>query len=76
MDADRRRPGTHLHDANAKYVRCLGKIGRWGRFGCRSTAMAEHYSRRADLKPKMRGVVKDFSAEVNRRRTKVVKPDG
>jgi hypothetical protein len=24
----------------------------------------------------MVGVVKDFSAEVNRRRTKVVKPDG
>jgi hypothetical protein len=33
-----------------------------------------HYSRGADLRPKMRGVVAAFDREVNERRTKVVKP--
>ncbi len=43
--------------------------------GQRTTAMAQHYSRRADRARKMAGVVESFDAEVNRRRTKVVKPD-
>jgi DNA-binding HxlR family transcriptional regulator len=38
--------------------------------------MARHYSKGADLKPKMRGVVTTFEAELNRRRTKPVKPRG
>jgi integrase len=37
--------------------------------------MARHYARGADLKRKMRGVVASFDREVNRRRTKPVKPN-
>ena len=43
--------------------------------GQKTIAMAQHYSRRANRTSKLTGVVKDFDAEVNRRRTKVVKPD-
>lgn len=44
--------------------------------GQKTTEMARHYARGADLKRKMRGVVAHFDAEVNRRRTKTVKPVG
>lgn len=43
--------------------------------GQRTIEMARHYAKGADLRPKMRGVVASFDAELNRRRTKVVKPD-
>jgi integrase len=36
---------------------------------------ARHYAKGADLKPKMRGVVKQFDVELNKRRTQGVKPD-
>jgi len=39
------------------------------------TKMARHYARGADLKIKMRGVIASFDDEVNRRRTKTVKPE-
>jgi integrase len=42
--------------------------------GQKTIEMARHYSEGADLKPKMRGVVASFDAELNRRRTKAVKP--
>jgi integrase len=42
--------------------------------GQKTIEMARHYSRGADLRPKMRGVVAAFDREVNERRTKVVKP--
>jgi Phage integrase family len=42
--------------------------------GQKTTEMARHYAEAADLKPKMRGVVAKFDAELNRRRTKTVKP--
>jgi hypothetical protein len=42
--------------------------------GQKTTEMARHYAEGADLKPKMQGVVANFDAELNRRRTKVVKP--
>jgi integrase len=42
--------------------------------GQKSIEMARHYARGADLKRKMRGVVASFDREVNRRRTKTVKP--
>jgi integrase len=42
--------------------------------GQKTIEMARHYAKGADLKRKMRGVMADFDAEVNRRRTKVVKP--
>jgi hypothetical protein len=38
--------------------------------------MARHYAKGADLKPKMRGVVASFDTELNKRRTKTVKPEG
>ena len=43
--------------------------------GQKTIEMARHYAKGADLKRKMRGVVTEWDAEVNRRRTKVVKPD-
>jgi len=42
--------------------------------GQKTIEMARHYAKSADLKPKMRGVVASFDAELNRRRTKSVKP--
>jgi hypothetical protein len=42
--------------------------------GQKTIEMARHYAKGADLKRKMRGVVTDFDAEVNRRRTNLVKP--
>jgi integrase len=42
--------------------------------GQKTIEMARHYARNADLKRKMQGVVASFDREVNRRRTKVVKP--
>ena len=44
--------------------------------GQKTIEMARHYAKGADLAPKMRGVVKQFDAELNRRRTKAVKPEG
>jgi integrase len=40
----------------------------------KTEAMARHYSKRANKTRKLSAVVKDFDAEVNRRRTKSVKP--
>ena len=42
--------------------------------GQKTEAMARHRSRRAKRDRKMNGMVKDFDREVNRRRTKAVKP--
>ena len=42
--------------------------------GQKNPAMALLYAEGADLKRKMRGIVTNFEVEVNRRRTKVVKP--
>ncbi|MBQ0816468.1 MAG: integrase, partial [Methyloceanibacter sp.] len=42
--------------------------------GQKTTEMARHYAKGADLKRKMRGVVTKFDAELNRRSTKLVKP--
>jgi integrase len=43
--------------------------------GQKTIEMARHYARGADLKRKMRGVVASFDREVDRRRTKIVKPE-
>ena len=43
-------------------------------FGQKTIEMARHYADGADLKPKMRGVVASFEAELNKRRTSPVKP--
>ena len=42
--------------------------------GQKTIEMARHYAQGADLKRKMSGVVASFDREVNRRRTKIVKP--
>ena len=42
--------------------------------GQKTLEMARHYAKGADLKPKMRGVVRSFEAELNKRKTKTVKP--
>jgi integrase len=38
--------------------------------------MARHYARGANLRPKMRGVVKSLDVELNKRRTEIGKPTG
>jgi hypothetical protein len=43
--------------------------------GQKTIEMARHYAKRADLKPKIRSVVASLDAELDRRRTKPVKPD-
>jgi hypothetical protein len=43
--------------------------------GQKTIEMARHYSKGADLRGKMRGVVKSFDAELAKRRTKIGKPD-
>jgi integrase len=42
--------------------------------GQKTLEMARHYAKGADLKPKMRGVVRSFEDELNKRKTKTVKP--
>jgi integrase len=42
--------------------------------GQKTLEMARHYAKGADLRPKMRGVVRSFDEELNRRKTKTVKP--
>jgi integrase len=42
--------------------------------GQKTIEMARHYAQGADLRRKMHGVVTTFDREVNRRRTKIVKP--
>ncbi|MCI0600679.1 MAG: tyrosine-type recombinase/integrase [Beijerinckiaceae bacterium] len=42
--------------------------------GQRTIEMARHYAKSADLRGKMRGVVKSFDEELAKRRTRVVKP--
>lgn len=43
--------------------------------GQKTLEMVRHYAKGADLRPKMRGVVRSFDEELNRRKTKAVKPD-
>ena len=43
--------------------------------GQKTIEMARHYAKGADLKPKMRAVVKSLDAAWNERKTKAVKPD-
>ena len=43
--------------------------------GQKTIEMARHYAKGADLRGKMRGVVKSFDEELAKRRTKTVKPD-
>jgi hypothetical protein len=42
--------------------------------GQKTLEMARHYAKGADLKPKMRDVVRLYDEELDRRKTKTVKP--
>ena len=73
------QPGLTLKGLRHTVATILREMGEDERtiadmLGQKTTAMARHYSRRADKTKKLTGVVKDFEAEVNRRRAKSVKP--
>jgi integrase len=73
-------PGLTLYGLRHTVAVILREIGHDERtiadaLGQKTIEMARHYAKGADLRPKMRGVVKSFDAEVIRRRTKAVKPD-
>lgn len=74
-------PGLTLYGLRHTVAVILREIGYDERaiadaLGQKTIEMARHYAKGADLRPKMRGVVASFDAELNRRRTKAVKPDG
>jgi integrase len=74
-------PGLTLYGLRHTVAVTLRELGYDERtiadaLGKKTIELARHYSEGADLKPKMRGVVASFNAELNRRRTKTVKPTG
>jgi integrase len=76
---DRIGPGLTLYGLRHTVAVILRECGFDERtiadaLGQKTIEMARHYAKGADLKRKMRGVVTELDAEVNRRRTKVVKP--
>lgn len=71
--------GLTLYGLRHTVAVILREMGRSERdiadaLGQKTIEMARHYARGADLRPKMRGIVKDFESELNKRRTKAVKP--
>ena len=71
-------PGLTLYGLRHTVAVILREIGLDERtiadaLGQKTIEMARHYAKGADLRQKMRGVVASFEAEVNRRRTKLVK---
>lgn len=73
------QPGLTLKGLRHTVGTILAELGYDDRtiadmLGHETTAMARHYSKRADRTKKMDGVVTSFEAEVNRRKTKSVKP--
>tara|TARA_R110000744_G_scaffold127216_4_gene233934 strand:- start:775 stop:1020 length:246 start_codon:yes stop_codon:yes gene_type:complete len=81
LDADAVSHGLALNGLPHTVATILAEMGMDDRtiadmLGQRTLAMAQHYSRRANRARKLTGVVENFDAEVNRRRTKVVKPTG
>jgi len=78
--AGRIGPGLTLYGLRHAVAVILREIGHDERtiadaLGQKTIEMARHYAKGADLRPKMRGVVKSFEDEMIRRRTKTVKPD-
>jgi len=74
-------PGLPLYGLRHTAAVILRELGYDDRsiadaLGQKTIEMARRYAKGADLKPTMRGVVASFDAELNRRRTKVVNPDG
>lgn len=73
------RPGLTLKGLRHTVATILSEMGKDDRtiadyLGQKTEMMARHYSRRANKQRKMDAVVKDLNTEVNRRKTKVVKP--
>lgn len=73
-------PGLTLYGLRRTVAVILREIGYDERtiadaLGQATTEMARHYAQGADLAPKMRGVVRSFEEELNKRSTKAVKPD-
>ncbi len=73
------RPGLTLKGLRHTVATILAEMGYDERtiadmLAQKTIEMARHYSRRADKSQKMNAVVKKFDKEMNRRRTKVVKP--
>ena len=72
-------PGLTLYGLRHTVAVILRELGYDERtiadaLGQKTIEMARHYARGADLKPKMRGVVASLDAELDKRRTKSVKP--
>jgi integrase len=73
-------PGLTLYGLRHTVAVILREIGFDERtiadaLGQETIEMARHYAKGADLKPKMRGVVTQFDVELDKRKTKAVKPD-
>jgi integrase len=73
-------PGLTLYGLRHTVAVILREIGFDERtiadaLGQETIEMARHYAKGADLKPKMRGVVTRFEVELDKRKTKAVKPD-
>jgi integrase len=74
-------PGLTLYGLRHSVAVMLREIGYDERtiadaLGQATIEMARIYAKGADLRPKMRGVVQSLDAELNKRRTKIVKPSG
>ena len=72
-------PGLTLKGLRHTVATILREMGKDARtiadmLGQKTEAMARHYSRRADMSRKNSATIAEFDAEVNRRRTNVVKP--
>ncbi|MVT70656.1 tyrosine-type recombinase/integrase [Bradyrhizobium pachyrhizi] len=77
--AGRVGPGLTLYGLRHTVAVILREIGHDERtiadaLGQKTIEMARHYAKGADLKPKMRGVVRSFDDELNKRKTNTVKP--
>jgi integrase len=73
-------PGLTLYGLRHTVAVILREMGHDERtiadaLGQADPKMALHYAKLADLRPKMRGVVTNFDVELNKRKTKAVKPD-
>ncbi|QMV27352.1 tyrosine-type recombinase/integrase [Brucella sp. BO3] len=74
------QPGLTLKGLRHTVATILREMGKdhetiAAMLGHKTEAMAKHYSKRADVSRLMTATVTDFDAEMNRRRTKTVKPD-
>jgi integrase len=79
QEEGRVQPGLTLKGLRHTVASLLAEMGYDERaiadmLGQKTTEMARHYARRADRTKKVSAIVSSFDAEVNKRRSKVVKP--